>query len=298
MIISYGMVTNAFYPFVLIKRFKLVVNLWHGFPLKRVGDQARQSFERQRRFERQRYSKLVASSKVEQLAFACSFSMNIDDIWITGAPRNDILCRPGSNQPGVEGIPAEARVILYAPTWRDGEQSAQVFPFADVDLDRLDRLLDRIDAYLIVRFHYIERAQATAVERRRILLDPGNRFGEVQRLLSRSDVLVTDYSSIMFDFLLLNCPLIFIPYDVESYARTRGFMFDYDDVTPGPKVRTWEEFLGALAQSVERAPEEEAKRLRLRALTHQHADGAASRRIVEKVSQATCDLLGAETRPS
>ncbi|MES2937896.1 MAG: CDP-glycerol glycerophosphotransferase family protein [Pseudomonadota bacterium] len=279
-VIAYGMVANAFFPYVLSRRTKLVVNLWHGVPLKRVGYQARHSFERQRHWERQHYSKMVASSKFEQLAFAACFQMNIDDIWISGVPRNDPLCQPA--RPLAAELPAGAKVILYAPTWRDGAEDAKLFPFEGVDLAYLNAWLGERSAVLLVRFHYIERA-ATFESLGNIIHDDGARFGEVQQILANTAVLITDYSSIYFDYLLLDRPIVFIPYDAVEYEMRRGFMLPYDWATPGPKVKTWDEFLVALDRALDNPDHDEPRRKEVRDFTHAHADGKASQRICSEI---------------
>lgn len=294
-IISYGMVVNAFFPFVLLRRCKAVVNLWHGVPLKRLGDQARHSFERQRRAERQRYSKMIASSKFEQLAYACCFNMSIDDIWITGVPRNDILCRESA--PNDQAWPggSTAKYILYAPTWRDNASDAQIFPFSDVELVQLNTLLEELDAYIIVRFHYIERGTYMATSPR-ILLDDGSALGEVQTILWRVDALITDYSSIYFDYLLRDRPIIFIPYDVEKYVHQRGFMLDYEHFTPGPKVKDWSDFLAEVRRAIEEPDAYAADRARVRAYVHHYRDGFASRRIVSEIERAVAAKVDRTSR--
>jgi CDP-glycerol glycerophosphotransferase (TagB/SpsB family) len=290
-IIAYGMVVNAFFPYVLLPGQKFVVNLWHGVPLKRIGYQARMSFERQRRFERQRYSRMIASSKFEQLAYACSFNMNIDDVWITGVPRNDVFRAPKKDLDSAGGSLAAplnpgSKIILYAPTWRDSASNTQIFPFPEADLQALEEWLETENAYLLVRFHYIER-NLEFPDYRRILHDDGKIYGEVQRMMQVTDVLVTDYSSIYFDFLLLDRPVIFIPYDAVQYEKTRGFMLPYEWATPGPKVASWADFMGALKEAIENPQAHAARRQEVRSYTHAFEDGGASERISRAISLAT-----------
>jgi CDP-glycerol glycerophosphotransferase (TagB/SpsB family) len=114
------------------------------------------------------------------------------------------------------------------------------------------------------------------------------------------DVLVTDYSSIYTDFLLLDRPIIFTPVDLEEYEAERGFFFDYgnDVCTPGPKVRNAEDFLAALDAELSGADPYHLTRGASRSLFHKHTSAGASERIARRVRcAARSGRLSSRRRP-
>jgi CDP-glycerol glycerophosphotransferase (TagB/SpsB family) len=294
---SRGWLARIFFPYFFHPRRKFFLNMWHGIPLKRLGTQSRVSWERDLVPVTQRYSALVSCSKIDQFAMALCFDMRIDDVWITNTPRNDLLSMsepaPVASANTAAGV-VPGKVILYAPTWRDGEESTELFPFDDFEFDALERLLATHDARLVIRRHVVERRDAKddPFPGSRVTFETNSESQSVQQSLLRTDVLVTDYSSIFFDFLLLDRPIIFIPYDAHRYEARRGFMFDYDTVTPGFKSRTFGEFLRHLEESLSQPDAFALERVRVRELFHQSQERSACELITERLlSIRAADLL-------
>ena len=130
--------------------------------------------------------------------------MHIDDVWITGTPRNDYLLSP-NNELTKKYQYLNKKVVLYAPTWREYGEHSQFFPFNDKDLRSLNIFLEDQDTYLLIRGHREEMNRITEnygqKKFSRILPAHQEIFPDAQRLLAHVDVLVTDYSSIYLDFL-------------------------------------------------------------------------------------------------
>ena len=148
---------------------------------------------------------------------------------------------------------------------------------------------ERYDATLFVRPHYYEadaaRATIDRVGSPRVRTADGRAFPDANELLKHVDVLVTDYSSIYMDFLLLDRPVVFNPVDREEYEAQRGFLFPYDDHTPGAKARTEAQFLAALEAELQGLDPYAADRARTRALFHKHPGGGARERILGEVAR-------------
>ena len=225
-VISHGSDASYFFPYFLDIKSKNIINLWHGIPLKRLSLQVKGIRESKSRSRFQKFSSICAASTFEQFLLASCFEMHIDDIWITGTPRNDYLLYP-NNELLQEHSYLNKKVILYAPTWREYGDRSSFFPFEDKDLERLNAFLETQDAYLLMRGHReeMERISENYGEEKLSRILPAHQefFPDAQRLLAHVDVLVTDYSSIYLDFLLLDKPMIFIPYDLEKYQSYRGF---------------------------------------------------------------------------
>lgn len=286
-VISHGSDTSYFFPYFLDVKSKNIINLWHGIPLKRLSLQVRGIRDSKSRNRFQKFTSICASSHYEQMLLAACFDMHIDDVWVTGTPRNDYLLEPRNdlltNHPYLK-----ERVILYAPTWREYGDRSSFFPFEDRDLDKLNLFLEKQGAYILIRGHReeMERIYNNYDQNKsysRILPAHQEVFPDAQQLLAHTDLLITDYSSIYLDYLLLDKPMIFIPYDLNLYQSYRGFLFDYDSHTPGPKVFSQSDMQVAIANSFSGYTTFDSKRREMIRLFHKYSDSNASERIVERI---------------
>ncbi len=180
------------------------------------------------------------------------YGVNADRIVITGFPRNDHLLRATNNDiPGPEqriladlsrrGLPA----FLYLPTFRDVDSGFE-FPFAE-----LDRMAARLGIVLLAKLHFVD-----GLRNHSFVSSAGNNLLPVDaaidpnRLFCAVNGLISDYSSVTYDFLLTGKPVVFFVPDLAAYVqRSRSFYYDYDEVTPGPKAGNVNELEVAL-QSV------------------------------------------------
>ena len=287
-VISHGSDASYFFPYFLDIKSKNIINLWHGIPLKRLSLQVKGIRESKSRSRFQKFSSICAASTFEQFLLASCFEMHIDDIWITGTPRNDYLLYP-NNELLQEHSYLNKKVILYAPTWREYGDRSSFFPFEDKDLERLNAFLEIHDAYLLMRGHReeMERISENYGEEKLSRILPAHQeiFPDAQRLLAHVDVLVTDYSSIYLDFLLLDKPMIFIPYDLEQYQSYRGFLFDYDTHTPGDKVGTQAEFMVSIDRALNKPELGAVERAHMKNLFHTYEDGKSSERILAQINK-------------
>ncbi len=165
--------------------------------------------------------------------------------------------------------------ILYAPTFRRGEQSADLD--ATLDLERLKQWLTEHNYLLVLSLHpkYLDQVRSIKSDNIRFIDD-----SDIYPLMSSFDLLITDYSSIFSDFILLDRPIIFYPYDLEEYTEKEGLTRPYDEITPGEKIRTAGEFIPALERALSKDTWQ-SERERVRKLYHTHIDGKASERIIE-----------------
>jgi CDP-glycerol glycerophosphotransferase len=170
------------------------------------------------------------------------------DVLEAGYPRNDALL-DGSGQERAAtiskrlGLARSKKVMLYAPTFRDDQRVGKRFTFAlPIDLDALLAAVGE-EYEIVVRLHPIIRGK---VKLPWGVHEAGAGF-EMEDLLAATDVLVTDYSSIMFDFSVLDRPIVFYVPDLERYRDSlRGFYFDFEAKAPGPLVRTTAELIDVL----------------------------------------------------
>ena len=288
-VISHGSDASYFFPYFLNIHSKNIINLWHGIPLKRLSLQVRGIREAKSRNRFQKFTAICAASIFEQFLLASCFDMHIDDVWLTGTPRNDYLLNPHQNLV-LDHPHLDKKIILYAPTWREYGSRSCFFPFEDKDLSAINDFLIKEDAYLLLRGHREEMELISSNYNQnesfsRILPAHQELFPDVQQLLSHTDVLVTDYSSIYLDYLLLDKPMIFLPYDLDEYQSYRGFLFDYEAHTPGTKVFNQLQLLKELEIALNVPITRSDERARMRDLFHMYQHGGSSGRILMQINK-------------
>lgn len=233
---------------------RLIINLWHGVPLKKIAlldpnlkKAARIYFKK---IFSENYTCILTTSHELIPLMARSFAVSEDKIKVWGQPRNDGLfqkndCREILGQLFPD-LPEYTKTVLYAPTFRDYGQ-VQLFPFKDFDQKQLEAFLEEKNMLLFIRTHVAEQGSAAPYLGKRIRFLGNEQAEDVTGILNIFDCLITDYSSIYIDYLLTDKPMIFLPYDRQQYLDGHGMNFDYDDVTPGPKPETFNDFLDALS---------------------------------------------------
>lgn len=257
-----------------------VLQTWHGTMIKRLAID-RQKLGLRTRIavlrERDRWDMLLAQNSYAADIFRSAYAFR-KPIWLEGYPRNDILIR-GDPAPirAKLGVPVGARVVLYAPTWRDDRTEMVDY----LDLESFADALPPGDL-LLVRGHSRTLPFGRDLEGSRLLDVTG--YPDMAELLLAADVLVTDYSSVMFDFASTERPMIFYTPDLEHYsAELRGFYFDLLAEAPGPVVETREALLDVLATIELRSTVFEGARIAWRERFAPHDDGNAGERVVRRL---------------
>lgn len=286
------------------------VNLWHGIPLKRVklaignvnhpDRVARHASWPRRLLERTLrpgagvvHDLVPATSPVCRDRFVEAFELPPDRVPILGYPRNDALLAeevpPAAVSHPIHREAADrrqggARVILYMPTFRDTRPAGQDHA---VDWGLLDEAAATHDLLFVVKLHPRDQARpADPAQYPHLRFLPADL--DPYPLLRSVDVLVTDYSSVYLDFLLLDRPVFFFAYDLDEYLKAdRPLHEDYDEATPGPKVRTTSELVGAVAAWAADPDTHEVRWRRRRAVVrkrfHSHEDAESARRVTDEI---------------
>ncbi|MEV7967066.1 CDP-glycerol glycerophosphotransferase family protein [Sphaerisporangium sp. NPDC088356] len=253
---SSHIITNTLLPqWFRAREDQICVQTWHGSPLKRVGgDQRHMSREpRPAAWFRQaaevaNWDLLVTQSPWASEVLRRAFGYG-GEIVESGYPRNDVLAHDRSDLAAAVrrslGVPLGKRVVLYAPTWRDHDRRSSSLR---LDLTEARRVLGR-DHVLLVRGHMMQAPPAVpglVVPGPASLVRPGpmsreypfaldvTTYPDMADLLLIADVLITDYSSVMFDFAVTRRPMVFFGYDLERYRNTRGLYLDLRTQAPGP----------------------------------------------------------------
>ncbi|MFI6769897.1 CDP-glycerol glycerophosphotransferase family protein [Streptomyces sp. NPDC050355] len=290
-------VDNQSYPLKLTKRPETTyIQTWHGSALKNMGfDQPslkaqtrQQQAEQQRSLDR--FDRFLIRSEHDVHTLAKAFRLQEKTLLRVGYPRNDALVRArqreaelGKRERGALatelGIPEDKTVLLYAPTFRKagGRHGRFALPF---DVERFaDQFGDRY--VLLVRSHYLNHVVLPPTVQGRVI-DVSARH-DVTPILELADGLITDYSSVMFDYALLDRPLMFFTYDYDEYVHEgRGTYFDLLEHAPGPVVRTEDEFHETIKSFETQALEYAKRRQEFVARFGEYDRGDAAKSIVDQ----------------
>lgn len=268
----------------LYSRRSLIIQLWHGTPFK-VLENMQWSLPKRillnafLKYVGRDCDAVVSSSSADTAIYQRNFKVEANQVWPLGQPRNDaLLTRAGRAQ--------QRNEIWYMPTFREYERDFD--PFAHgFDRDAWESFLEEKDAALVVNFHQVDRARFTSgrwpfVDESRIRLSEQD---DVYEGLAQASILITDYSSVYFDFLLLDRPIVFAPFDLEQYEIKRGFYYDYDEVTPGPKTQDWPGVMHYLDQILDGTDDYAPERARTRDRFNLHQDTRSSERITKAIKE-------------
>lgn len=239
-------------PSFLIKRPEnTYIQLWHGTPLKKLAmdlevlsmSEGMELGEYKRLFKEntKTWDYLISQSEYATERFQSCFAFE-NEILSSGFPRNDILFQKNDEESIMNikkqyKIPLNKKVILYAPTWRDDEfHENGIYKFSSqINFDLLKKELS--DTHIIlVKMHYLVKDSLDWGKYQGFVFECNSSW-DIQELYLISDYLITDYSSVMFDYALLKRPMIIYAYDYEKYRdNLRGFYFNIFKEFPGPIV--------------------------------------------------------------
>jgi len=283
-----------------------LVQLWHGLPLKTIAWDAEWPDQpwpvrRCHAYMASEIDLVTAPSAAAIDPLASGLGIDPDRVVVTGYPRTDAfaaetggarLTADESLVDRIESQAADTDLVFYLPTYRGGDES-----FLDAfDTAVVGDLLDERGAHLYIKAHPDEPVTAAA-DHPRVHWLPAS--VDPYLVLPHADVLVTDYSSVFFDYLAVDRPIVFFAYDRATYTKRRGFYFAYESVTPGPIATDCDELRAALAEALDAAaggsdPYVTARR-RLRRRFCPVPPGTASRRVYEAVSRLVFDGSPAST---
>ena len=252
------LVFNVRQPLWLKKRpEQKLVQTWHGTPLKRlVFDQEEvtagsPTYKMQFYKKRAEWDYLVAANQFSSDVFRSCF-MYEGEMLETGYPRNDLLNHPDKASKAGQikaklNIPSDKKLILYAPTWRDDEfiDTGKYKFQLQLDLAMLQRELGN-DYVILLRTHYYIASSLDLTGFDNFVFNVST-YNDITELYLISDILITDYSSVFFDYATLRRPMLFFTYDLDKYRdMLRGFYISMEEELPGPLVFTTEEIVEAI----------------------------------------------------
>ncbi|PEX40897.1 CDP-glycerol--glycerophosphate glycerophosphotransferase [Bacillus cereus] len=233
------------------------IQIWHAAgAIKKFGVLApsfnKRSLRAQKRFfdVYKNFHKIVVGSDALANIYKDAFVLSDDRILKTGIPRTDLFFYEQRKQENKENIllinPSlkGKKVILYAPTFRDKE----LVDFdLHLDIDTMYKALK--DEYIIlIKLHPAVRNKLNHQDKYKDFVYDYSLYPNINDLFLVTDILITDYSSVPFEFCLLNKPMVFFPYDLKKYAKKRGIIGDYKRNVPGPVVYNTNELIDVITK--------------------------------------------------
>lgn len=277
---------HDFFPFFSPSHRKEAIQLWHGIKWTKKFEYPNYNFTKE-------LTIICASSEEHKLLISKGNKINLDRIFITGLPRNDNFYNINKNN-YFENLPASfkkdfsKKVILYAPTHRENLISI-FFPFVDKNLHKFNNFLKDNNAIIYLRPHINDTNKATLewkdyfekINQSHIKSLTFNEFQDIHQLLPLLTSVITDYSAIYTDAMLLNLPTIFVPYDIDWYEKKRGLVYDYNEVTAGDKVLNQNDLIQSLEKIFNNQNNYFKKLTIVKKKFHKFEDGLSSKRIVK-----------------
>lgn len=281
------------------KSDQVYVQCWHGTPLKRLGydletsenaidsiDDIRKKYDT----DAKKFKYLLSPSKFASEKFTSAWNLKAagmeDKVMEVGYPRNDFLLnyQPEDIRTIKEhiGIPEDKKIILYAPTWRDNQHEAGVGFTYDLNVDFEKMRQELGEEYVILfRVHYLVASSFSFKDYEGFIYNVSN-YDDINHLYLIADLLITDYSSVFFDYGILKKPILFYMYDLDDYKDSiRGFYFGIDKL-PGRIITEEKDLPDAIRDSLENFVYDEKYREFNEMFSHME-DGQASARFVATV---------------
>lgn len=256
-------ITNSRLPLWLPKpRGTTYVQTWHGTPLKKLAldmDEVhmpgtdtlkyKQNFVK----EASKWDYLISPNSYSTKIFRRAFHFQ-KEIIESGYPRNDVLINNNNSETITQikqkaKLPLDKKIILYAPTWRDDQYYDKgKYKFViNMDLKRMKEGLS--DNYILLfRLHYLVSESLDLSDYKGFVFNMSN-YDDINELYLISDMLITDYSSVFFDYAILKRPIFFYVYDIETYRdKLRGFYFNFEESAPGPLLKNTEQLVKGIRE--------------------------------------------------
>lgn len=235
----------------------LIFQLWHACGAFKTFGFSRANFIKSKKKQREKshrnYDYTIVSSQEIADFYAEGFGLSIEKAKATGIPRTDIFFDDGYKQKMreefYETYPKlkNKKILMFAPTFRGQGKVSGYYPVFRFDLKKVYEALNGEYAIIIKHHPFVQDRNEIPEEYKDYIIDLSEE-AEINDLLFVTDLLVTDYSSVIFEAALLDIPMLFYAFDLHQYISTRGFYYEYELFVPGKIVDSEERMLSALTE--------------------------------------------------
>lgn len=231
-----------------------LVQLWHAcgafktFGFSRLG---KEGGPKSKSKSHRNYTKAFVSSDEIRKFYAEGFGISEDRVYATGIPRTDIFFDDDYKNKKIKELTEKyqiiknKKVIVFAPTFRGNGQKTAYYDFNRLDIESLYKEFGKEYVILFKLHPFVKNKPVFGDKYKDFIIDVTDER-EINDLLFISDILITDYSSVCFEYALLNKPMIFFAYDMDDYISKRDFYYPYKDFVPGPIAKTTEDIINII----------------------------------------------------
>lgn len=264
-----------------------MIQLWHAcgafktFGYSRLGKPGGQ---KQKSPAHRNYDYAIVSSSEISKFYAEGFGLSLEKTVVTGIPRTDIFFDKSYKEKArsefYERYPQlkDKKILLFAPTFRGDGKISGHYPIEKFDVVRAYEELGKEYAIVIKHHPFVQNRNEIPEEYQDVIIDLSEN-SELNDLLFVADLLITDYSSVIFEAALLNIPMLFYAYDLQRYIATRGFYYEYDKFVPGKIVKSFAQTIHAISNQ-----DFEAEKIdKFKERFFDDLDGKSSQRTVELI---------------
>jgi CDP-glycerol glycerophosphotransferase (TagB/SpsB family) len=294
MALSKYWVSNIIFPVHRKRNDNIYIQTWHGTPLKRLGFDieingpevlARENFYTESR----NWDYLISANRYSSDIFKRAFKFD-KEVLEVGYPLNDIFYRSDLETVKQEikkkiNLPQDKKIILYAPTWRDNEMVGSWNHSFELKFDLQDFYQELKDDYIILlKMHHLVGDSLVIDDKYQSFVYDLSKYDDIQELYVIADLLITDYSSVFFDYANSKNPILFFAYDFEVYKNeVRGFYLDMDTDLPGPVIKNSRDLLDTIKDIDTVSSNYQAKYKEFYENFCYLEDGNASKRVLQRV---------------
>lgn len=284
---------------------KLIINVFHGIPIKkivierynhkdkkhpkslaryRIAHVNRKQKRLKRKFDRQIF--LCATSELTQQLFAPCFGVDKEKLPIVGEPRNDILYSNTTNRDYLvkhisHSIQNFTTIFAYTPTWRDGE-----IWDTGIDFEKMNSFLLKYNCALIIRPHHFDKTFSDLDGTHSNIFISNSysqEYNDAYNELVGVDVLISDYSSLIFEFLITNRPVLVYTPDYQHYKEMRGFLIKFDTHIPSNRLNNHQDLIQAMLNVIN-GDYDKNRYNKIRNMFHKYQDANSSKRVYDEIN--------------
>lgn len=278
-----------------LRNDNIMINLWHGIPLKSMSLMNKSKSDDVNIVKDDYF--LSTSEFFNTIMNAC-LGIRQEKYFIAGYPRNDYLF----NQNGISNLEfliekkVNEKVILYMPTYRSSvlnnttkkKKGENIFGFEEFDINSFNEFLNKNNILFLLKLHpneekKFENQYSNLSDNIKLIRSSNleNKEMDLYKIINSTNLLITDYSSIYFDYLLLDRPIIFTPVDYNEYKSKRGFLLEpYDYWTPGPKCLEQNSLQNEILNFLNKPNYYHEERKMIKNIVHKYQDENSTDRII------------------
>ncbi|WP_342716396.1 CDP-glycerol glycerophosphotransferase family protein [Bacillus paramycoides] len=286
-------------PIKKMKKKQKFIELWHGIPLKKMGLLENETTMNKKKIDT--LDRVISSSETYTTLLNACIGINNKYV-ITGFPRNDLLNLSGGETRDIIlkyfSVSENDKLMVFMPTFRKGyireesdlNREYNIFGLGDMNIDEFNAYLVKNRITVIVKLHpkeevYYKKALEGFSNIKLCTSEFLAKYNlDIYQILSETDLLITDYSSVYFDYLLLDKPILFLNTDLDQYRNNRGFLLNpFEFWTPGPKVNVYNHFICELEKLLTDEKYYKTERENIKKIVHEYTDFKYSERVAKYI---------------